>query len=85
MLLVGAAFDLLFGFNHTDGGFSTLLFLFIVVPLLDLCWLVVEIVLFIRQAKTQFEMKSLLMPGIAMLIFLEAIAIDLYMVSQMRM
>jgi hypothetical protein len=44
ILFWGAKFDMLFGFNHTDSGFAVLLLLFVAVPLLNLCWLIAEII-----------------------------------------
>ncbi len=76
---------MLFGFNHSDAGFSLLLSLFVLVPLLDLSWLIIEIILSIKQSKQRTGVSRVLMPGIALLFFVESIAADLYLLSQMRM
>ncbi len=85
MLYVGAKFDLLFGFNQTHAGFATLLILIVSVPLLNLSWLIAEIVLSIKQSKQRSGSLSILMLLIALFFLLESIAIDLFLVSQMRM
>ena len=85
LLYVGAKFDLLFGFNHTDAGFNTLLFLFFLVPLLNLSWLIAEITLSVKLSRHQDRAKPFLIPSIALFFFMESIAIDLYLLSQARM
>lgn len=42
ILYVGAKYDLIFGFNRMDSGFTILLLLFVLVPLLNLSWLITE-------------------------------------------
>lgn len=42
LLILGASFDFLFGFNRTDYGFTTLLFLFVAAPIVDFSWLLSE-------------------------------------------
>ena len=41
LFYVGGALDLLFGFNQTNAGFNTLLLLFVLVPLLNLFWVII--------------------------------------------
>lgn len=54
ILFWGAKFDMLFGFNRMDSGFAVLLMLFISVPLLNMCWLIAEI---IRSIKSSGRLK----------------------------
>jgi len=85
LLEIGAQFDLLFGFNHTDTAFNILLLLFVLVPLMNLSWLLTEIIMAIKMAKRQNRAMSLLMPGLALFFFLESLFIDIFFVSQARM
>jgi hypothetical protein len=85
LLLVGGRFDLLGGFNRTDAGFSTLIALFLVTPVATLVLLVVEIVRYILLIKRKDSARSFLMPAVAIFLFVEALAVDLYLLSQLRM
>ncbi|HSC95497.1 MAG TPA: hypothetical protein VLC73_11035 [Burkholderiales bacterium] len=85
LLLVGGSLDLLGGFNRTDAGFSTLIALFLVTPVATLVLLVVEIVRYILLIKRKDSARSFLMPGVAIVLFVEALAVDLYLLSQLRM
>jgi len=86
ILFVGAKFDLIFGFNRMDSGFTLLLFLFVLVPLLNLSWIITEIILFIKLLRRhQVSALSILLPLIAVFFFIESIAIDLYILSHARM
>ncbi len=85
LLDLGARFDLLFGFNRTDYGFTILLFLFVLVPLINLSWLLTEIIISVRLAKRQNRAISFLMPGLAFLFFLESVFVDIFLLSQARM
>jgi hypothetical protein len=85
ILYVGAKYDLIFGFNRMDSGFTILLLLFVLVPLLNLSWLITEIILSVKLFKHRDRAVSFLMPLIAVFFFIESIAIDLYLLSQVRM
>jgi len=85
LLDVGARFDLLLGFNRTDYGFSILVFLFVVAPLITLSWLVAEIILSLRNARRSKRPISFLMPGVALLFFAESVLVDIFLLSQARM
>ena len=85
ILYFGGKFDLLFGFNQTNAGFATLLFLFVSVPLLNLFWLIIEITLSVKMLKHQVRAVSFLMPIISLFFLMESIAIDLYLLSRARM
>jgi hypothetical protein len=85
LLFIGARFDLLFGFNRADAGFNTLLFLFVLVPTINLIWLIVEIIVSMRATKRHHRRMSFLLPGLALFFFLESLFIDLYLLSHVRM
>ena len=85
ILFLGAAYDLIFGFNRMDSGFSILLFLFVSVPVLNLVWTIGEIILSVKLRKKGGRTISLLMPIIAVIFLMESIAIDLYILSHARM
>ena len=85
ILIIGAKFDLIFGFNRMDGGFTFLLSLFVLVPLLNLAWIITEITLSFKLFKKRDRKISFLMPLMAVFFFTESIAIDLYILSQVRM
>ena len=85
ILFLGAKFDLIFGFNHMDSGFGLLLFLFVSIPLLNLAWLVIEIIRSVKLSGQQSRVITFLMPLVAVLFFIESMAIDLYIASYARM
>ncbi|MBI5641568.1 MAG: hypothetical protein HZA17_14205 [Nitrospirae bacterium] len=85
LLDVGARFDLLFGFNRTDYGFTLLLFLFVLVPFVSLSWFLGEVIMAVRLARRQDKKMSFRMPGLALLILAEAVLFDLFLLSQARM
>ena len=85
ILVVGAKFDLIFGFNHMDSGFAVLLCLFILAPLLNLSWLIAEIIRSVRHLRHRIRAQSLLLPAISLFFLVESIAIDLYIVLHARM
>ena len=77
--------DMLGGFNQTDQGFGLMIALFAAAPLLTLAWLIVESGRTVRLTKEKGFNRSLLLPVVALLFFFEAIAIDLYLLSHVRM
>lgn len=85
ILFLGARFDLVFGFNRTESGFAVLLFLFVFVPLLNLSWVVAEIVRSFRYWRRQSSAATFLWPVVSIAILLESIAVDLYIASFARM
>jgi len=85
ILFIGAAYDLIFGFNRMDARFSVLLFLFVFVPVLNLIWTISEIVRSVKLRKKQNRAISYLMPLMAVFFLAESIAVDLYILSQARM
>ena len=85
LLLVGAAWDWLGGWNHTDAGFGVLILLFLLNPVVAVIFLVTELIHYRQLGKQQNTSRSFLMPGLAMLIFVEVLATNLYLLSQARM
>jgi len=85
ILFIGGKFDLLFGFNQTHSAFTLLLSLFVLVPLLNLAWLIIEITLSVKLFRHRNRALSFLLPLIAVFFIAESIAIDLYLLSQARM
>jgi len=85
LLYLGGRFDFIFGFNRTDYGFTILLFLFVLIPLINSSWLLVEITLSIRLARNRREPISFFMPGVALLFFVESLLVDIFLLSQARM
>lgn len=85
ILFVGAKFDLIFGFNRMDSGLTVLLFLFVLAPLLNLSWLITEIIRSVKLSRHRIIAASFLMPLIAVFFFMESLAIDLYILSHARM
>ena len=84
-MLVGARLDLLGGWNRTDSGFGVLILLFFVTPLAIAILLVVEAIQYRKDARRETATRSFLMPGLAIFLFLEALGLDLYILSQLRM
>ncbi len=85
VLILGAGFDLLFGFNQTDTGCSTLLSLLVLTPAFTLIWFVVETKISIRRAKRRKTAISFLLSGLAFLLFIESRVIDIYVLSHFKM
>lgn len=77
--------DLLGGFNQTDDGFSLLIGLFVVVPLVNLVWLLFETTRSFRLVRERGFGKMVLLPFVPLLLLLESLAIDLYLLSYARM
>lgn len=85
VLDIGGRYDLLFGLNRTDAGFGILIALFLVTPVATLMLLVVEIVRYVLRIRRKDPERSFWMPALAIFLFLEALAVDVYIVSTMRM
>ncbi len=85
LMLLGAWLDLLGGWNHTDSAFSTLILLFIFSPIVTLILLIVETIKYRKLANRERETKSFLMPGLAIFLFVEALVINVFILSQLRM
>ena len=88
LLLAGGQFDLLGGWNHTDSAFGVLAALFLVTPVATAVLLIVEMVRYrkrMRQDSGARPARSRPRVAFAVLLFLEALVVDLLVVSQVRM
>ncbi len=85
LLLVGGWLDLFGGWNHTDAAFGTLILLFLFSPLMALSLLVAELLAYRRLKRGGQTSPSFSMPGLAIFLVVEAFAIDLFILSQVRM
>jgi hypothetical protein len=85
LLLIGGSHDWLFGFNRTDAGFSTLIALFLVTPVATAALLVVEVVRYLLQVRRKAPDRSFGTPALAIVLFIEALAVDVYLVFGVRM
>ena len=85
VLIFGGRFDLLGGLNRADAGFGILIALFLVTPPATLVLLVVEAVRYFLGAKRDDARRCFLMPAVAIFLFLEALAVDVYILSMVRM
>jgi hypothetical protein len=85
LLLVGANLDLLGGWNHTDSAFGVLIILFLITPVATAVLLVVETIKYRKHVTREKATGSFLMPGFTIFLFLEALAIDIFILSQVKM
>lgn len=85
LMYFGGKHDLVFGLNRSDYGFTVLLFLFVLTPIITLIWLIVEFVFFVKFSKRSCNNKSRLWPILALLLFIESILIDIFLLTQAKM
>ena len=85
VLIFGGRFDLLGGLNRTDAGFGILIALFLISPLATAALLAVEFGRYLLHVRRKVAARSFLMPAVAIVLLLEALAVDVYMLSLMRM
>jgi len=84
-LLIGGILDLLGGWNHTDSALGVLIMLFLVTPVVTAILLVVETIQYRKHIVRDKVTGSFLLPSFAIFLFLEALAIDIFILSQARM
>ena len=85
ILFIGGKYDWLFGFNRLDSGFTLLLSLFVLVPLLNLAWMITEIIFSVKLFHRRKRTLALLFPLVAVFFLAESLVIDLYLLSHARM
>ena len=85
LLVAGAYFDLLGGWNHGSNAFGTLLGLMLLARLETLTLLFVEMVRCSKSFKLSKWQKPLALSLLAAILLIEALAIDLLILSQARM
>jgi hypothetical protein len=83
-LLVAGSHDMLGGWNQTDDAMFTVLILVLLSPNVALALLVTEIVRCCKAINGE-RGRIFLFIGLALVLFAEALAIDLYFLSQLRM
>ena len=84
LLVLGGRFDLLWGWNHSDAAFGTLIVLFVATPLVAAAWWIIELAVFRRQQRAVASPA----PGrvwLAAGMLVEALALNVYILSQLRM
>ena len=84
LLLVAGSHDMLGGWNQTDDAMGTVLILFLLSPSAMLALLVTEIVKCYKANRGE-RRRTFLFIGLAIIFFVESLAIDLYFLSQLRM
>ena len=84
LLLVAGSHDMLGGWNQTDDAMGTVLILFLLSPSATLALLVTEIVRCCKANQGERGRRFLFI-GLAIVLFVESLAIDLYFLSQLRM
>jgi len=85
LMLIGGWFDLLGGWNHTDSGFGILILLFLLNPVVVVIYLIIETMRYRKLGKQGIAKRSFSMPGLAIFLFVEVFATNLYLLSQIRM
>lgn len=85
LMLLGAVLDLHGGWNHTDSGFGVLFLLFLLNPVVAVIFLATELINYRKLSKQGNEARSFLMPGLAIFIFVEVLATNLFLLSQAKM
>lgn len=82
LMLLGAVLDLPGGWNHTDSSFGVLILLFLLNPVVAVIFLATELTHYRKLNKQSNEARSFLMPGLAIFIFAEVLATNLFLLSQ---
>ena len=85
LLIAGAHFDLLGGWNHNDSAFGYLIVLFLLAPLSTLILLVAEVARYIRSFRQGHRQRTARAILLATVLLVEAVALDLLVISQARM
>jgi hypothetical protein len=83
--LAGAYFDLLGGWNHGESAFGALIVLFLLAPLSTFVLLVAEGARYLRNARQEQRQKTARAIILATGLLLEALVLDLLIISQARM
>jgi multisubunit Na+/H+ antiporter MnhF subunit len=80
-------YDFIGGWNRAPGAsfINILIMLFLLSPVVTIAWLIAEPVRYFRQGKSQKGLQCLLMTVLALLLFIESLAIDYFILTQIRM
>ena len=84
---LGSMYDFIGGWNRApDASFiEILIILFLLNPVVTIAWVIAEPVRYFRQGKIQNGLHCLLMTVLALLFFIESLAIDFFILTQLRM
>ena len=84
---LGSMYDFIGGWNRApDASFiKILIILFLLNPVVTIAWVIAEPVRYFRQGKIQNGLHCLLMTVLALLLFIESLAIDFFILTQLRM
>ena len=87
MQFLGSMYDFIGGWNRApDASFiKILIILFFLNPVVTIAWVIAEPVRYFRQGKIQNGLHCLLMTVLALLLFIESLAIDFFILTQLRM
>jgi hypothetical protein len=80
-------YDFIGGWNRApDASFiEILIILFLLNPVVTIAWVIAEPVRYFRQGKIQNGLHCLLMTVLALLFFIESLAIDFFILTQLKM
>ncbi len=84
---LGSMYDFIGGWNRAPGSsfIEILVMLFLLNPVVTLAWLIAEPVRYFRKGKSQNGTQCLLLTVLALLLFIESLAIDFFILTQLRM
>jgi uncharacterized membrane protein len=84
LLLVGSVNDMLGGWNQTSDAMTTVVTLFLLGPITALALLITEIVKCYKANRGE-RRRTFSFIGLAVALLVQSLAIDLYLLSQLRM
>ena len=84
LLLVGGANDMLGGWNQTSAALTTVISLFLLGPVTALALLITEAIKCYKANRGE-RRGAIFFIGLAVILLVESLAIDLYFLSQLRM
>ena len=84
---LGSMYDFIGGWNRApDASFiEILIILFLLNPVVTIAWFIAEPVRYFRHGKSQNGLQCLLMTILALLLFIESLTIDWFILTQIRM
>jgi hypothetical protein len=85
LLFIAGQHDLLFGLNRTHEAFTLLTLLFVLAPLVNLVWVVIEFRRSVKLSRAHAQGLSFLWPLVAVFFFLQSFAVDFFILGHMKM
>lgn len=87
MQVLGSMHDLIGGWNRAPGSsfIEILILLFLLNPAVNLAWFIAEPVRYFRERKSKNGIKCFLLTVLALLLFIESLAIDWFILTQIKM